>query len=477
MMKRILPVLFLAGGLSLGLPNKINAAETKTVYRLETDAVHARIPVLSWDTEGGNRAKLNLLRTNTSVGLRIKVNGQWRAGDTFETKVEKINFSETRYRLALAPNARLEWRIRSSTDELQMTFRGQGAGVTNVEGMELDFPFDPRATATTVLASSWDDDGKLNLPAIISAPDLGQMLLTAKPNAQLKGRLVGSRSGHTVDFTLELPAPRSGKTVSLTFTPVRLPTPAGLIDKSMWPAARRGWFNAFQTSAQWGDQTKQFSAPAGILANNVISDPVSCLLHQWADQTFFTPKFSSDISVADAMRRTIDWWLDHRIKPSGEMFAYWDHADMLDANASPLIASWDYVEATGDRQWLARRIERLEFIAEYLVKRDVDGDGLIESMHSGNYGTLIEPMRAGSAYDTINAGHKDAYCNALIYRAFKCLADLEKKLKRPEQQTRYTERAARLKASYAKTFFNPKTGWLAWWKSEDGEVHDLASPM
>src|ERR1035441_4869518 len=29
----------------------------------------------------------------------------------------------------------------------------------------------------------------------------------------------------------------------------------------------------------------------------------------------------------------------------------------------------------------------------------------------------------------------------------------------------------------AKTFLNPKTGWLAWWKSEDGELHDLSSPM
>ena len=150
---------------------------------------------------------------------------------------------------------------------------------------------------------------------------------------------------------------------------------------------------------------------------------------------------------------------------------------MLDANASPLIAAWDYVEATGDRRWLARRIERLEFIADYLVKRDVDNDGLVESTHSGNRGTLIEPMRAGSAYDTINAGHKDAYCNALIYRAWRCLADLEKQLKRHEAQARYAERAGRLKAAYSDTFYNPQTGWLAWWKSKDGELHDLSSPM
>ncbi len=28
-----------------------------------------------------------------------------------------------------------------------------------------------------------------------------------------------------------------------------------------------------------------------------------------------------------------------------------------------------------------------------------------------------------------------------------------------------------------KTFENPKTGWLAWWRSKDGELHDLSSPM
>ena len=141
-----------------------------------------------------------------------------------------------------------------------------------------------------------------------------------------------------------------------------------------------------------------------------------------------------------------------------------------------LIAAWDYVEAAGDHAWLAKRIERLEFIADYLVRRDLDDDGIIESTHSGNYGTLKEPMRAGSCYDTINAGHKDAYCNALIYRAFKCMADLEKQLQR-SPAAKYAGRADRLKAAYVKTFYNPATGWLAWWISKDGEMHDLSSPM
>ena len=449
-------------------------AKAKATFLVQTDPARARISFLSWDTEGGNRAKVNLLRSLSSVGLRIKQSGDWRDVNKLETQVEKGQ-TETCYRITIARDAKLEWRILSGEDGLTMVFNTTVSGL--LEGLELRFPFDPLVVATTVLPSNWDGKDNILLPAIISAPDFGQILLSATPNPKVKGRLIGSRANHFVDFILELTPPRPGEAQTLSFKPLRLPTPSGLNDESLWPPARRGWFNAFQPSAQWGDPTTRFSAPAGILANNVVSDPVSCLLHLWADQALLTPKFSSEIQLPHMVRRTVDWWLNHRTKPSGEVFAYGDHADMLDANASPLIAAWDYVEATSDRQWLAQRIERLEFIADYLVKRDVDNDGLVESIRSGNYGTLKEPMRAGSAYDTINAGHKDAYCNALTYRALRCLADLEKQLKRRDQQKRYSRQADRLKAAYSKTFFNPNTGWLAWWKSEDGGLHDLSSPM
>jgi hypothetical protein len=50
-------------------------------------------------------------------------------------------------------------------------------------------------------------------------------------------------------------------------------------------------------------------------------------------------------------------------------------------------------------------------------------------------------------------------------------------MKRGDQQARYARLADRLKAAYVKTLFNPKTGWLAWWKSADGQLHDYASPV
>jgi hypothetical protein len=44
-------------------------------------------------------------------------------------------------------------------------------------------------------------------------------------------------------------------------------------------------------------------------------------------------------------------------------------------------------------------------------------------------------------------------------------------------QERYMKLADGIKAAYVKTLYDPSTGWLAWWKSEDGELHNLASPM
>ncbi len=449
------------------------ATKCSAVLRIEQDTAAASIPVLSWDTEGGDRAKTNLLRK--PIELRLSVEGGLRSGSELQTHYETVGKRGGRYRLNLG-DGELIWDILPGDDGgLAMRFSGRSLEAAKCKAVGLVFPFDPRATATTILADTWDEQGRLSLPAVISAPDLGQMLLTCDRDPRLLGRFVGDRARQTVDFTLEMPAPAENTAYTIMFEPVRLPAPRGLRDTDEWRMARRGWFNALQVSACWGKDVH--GAPAGILANNVISDPVSCLISLWADQAFWTPEAAPGVSMAALVRRTVDWWILNKTRPSGEVVAYWDHVDMLDANASPLIAAWDYVESTGDRAWLKERIERLEFVADYLVKRDIDDDGLVESTHSGNDGTLIEPMRADSAYDTINAGHKNAYCNALAYRAFRCLADLERQLGQKEKSAHYTRCADRLRAAFYKTFYNAETGLLAWWISKDGMMHDPVSPM
>jgi hypothetical protein len=109
-----------------------------------------------------------------------------------------------------------------------------------------------------------------------------------------------------------------------------------------------------------------------------------------------------------------------------------------------------------------------------MEKRDVDGDGLIESPQSGNRNSH---SHGETAWDCISSGHKNAYVNALAYRAWRGMAKMQERSGRTEKAAHYSRLADRLKAVYRETFYNPETGWLGWWRSADGELHDLWSDM
>jgi hypothetical protein len=431
---------------------------------------------MSWDTEGGLRSATNLFRAQPGMCLQIHGGGKWLSSADLPAAIEKIGSTGARYRITVSPETELLWTVVPTRDSLSMTLVVAGTGRAGIDSLRLILPFDPRVTPTTVLPSLWADDGSIRLPAVISAPDFGQMLLADVAGRALVGHLEGSRAEKKVDLSVEIPVPKAGEACKLELSPIHLPPPAGLQDIEMWRLARRGWFNAWQPSAQWGEVNRPFSAPAGILANNVISDPASCSLWFYADQALWMPKVTPEISVAALVRRSVDFWLEKRTRPTGEVICYWDYGNFLDANAGPIIAAWDYVESTGDKPWLASWIERLESVAEFLARRDIDHDGLVEATQSGNRGTLQQPARSCAWFDAVNCGHKDAYTNTLIYRAWRCLAEMEGWLDRADKQARYGALADHLKASYFKTLYNPQTGWLAWWKSQDGELHDYAAP-
>lgn len=438
---------------------------------LEFIAEEGGIAFLGWDTEDGARVSRNIIQKP----IRLRADGA--DGEVIlPAHVLTVDASSVLFSSAGA-GWELQWSAHSKDGSLQIHLECLAFPEESFAPLRIVFPFDPRVTPVSVLPALWDEGGMLHLPAIVNAPDHGQMLLSCKGNASVQGRLIGSRAEKTVDLHIELPLFKTGDNCTLSFAPMHLSAPQGLEDKNLWESARRGWFGAFQCTAEWGDPGHPYSAPSGMLGNNVISDPASCSLWFYADQAFFTPELAPGISAMALVRRTLDWWLEHKILPTGEMICYWDKTNFLDANSGPIIAAWDYVEATGDLKWLEQRIERIELLAEYLAGRDTDGDGLVEAVQSGNYGALQQPGRSCAWWDALNCGHKDSYSNALIYRAWRCLADLEAKLERQEARARYTQLADRLQTAFFPTLYNPDTGWLAWWKSEDGVLHDYASPV
>ena len=420
-----------------------------SVFRCSDD-----LSFLSWDTEDGRRLSENLLR----AGGRIRA----EMSDGGEAPI-----------LASAVDG----------EELRVSLAGGVAGAAG----RIVFPFNPGVTPVTVIPAQHDEDG-MRFPALVSAPDFGQLRVTGEGFAHLTCRLDGDRHGKIVDWIVEFEL--AGAEAELVFTPVVLPCPAG-VDEAQWRLARRGWFGALQLTARWGEADKQvqprkmhhpakavlaFRSPPGLLANNVISDPASCSLWFYADQALWQPELAAGVSAMPHLRRTLEYWLGEKMLPSGEIICYWDKTHFIDANASPLIAAWDYVEATGDEDWLDAWVDALERAADFLIQRDIDGDGLVEATQPGTPGTLIEPGRSCAWWDALNCGHKDAYTNMLTYRAWCCLAELEARIGREDASRTYRERAASLRRAFRDTLFNPATGVLAWWIDRDGDVHDFWSP-
>lgn len=454
---------------------------------LVPDPQCAAIPFLSWDTEGGDRASRNLLRDGQAVRLRLCQDSRYLDCTTLHVP-SFISSENICYQVAIDTQTTIEWQITITPEAFTMLFTCKGEYLAEDQTLELLLPFNPRVTATTLLPSEWLEDGQTKLPALLHAPDWGQLLLESNRDS-IKARLVGDYDARAVDLVIELNQLLPGECRRLTFSPYRLVQPAEIADAQLWRQVHRGWYNALEPLADISSTLhvgvslvkNRDIHPAGMLGNEVISGCATCSLWFYADHILWQPQIAPGINAADLLRRSLDIILKTRLGRDGSLVCYWmargDYSDFLDSHPSMLISAWDYVECTGDLAWLERNLSDIELIADFLVRRDVDHDGLVEAVQSGNSSTLLDPIRGCSWWDAINGGHKDGYSNALIYRGWCCLADLEERLGRTHEAKVWRECALKLKEAYARTLLNPDGTWLGWWRSADGQLHDLASPL
>lgn len=462
--------------------------------RADFDAVTGALIHLGVDTEGGGREKFNLLRSDASIPS--SADSKVTASTTDLVKVD-------------SPAGNIQWEVGQPAGTLTMEVQlpaEPGAAAVN-----LLLPLNPVLCATTILGGQQQKDGSVRPPFLINAPDLGLLHVRVDPPEAGVATFAGFRDGmgsrfNKLDLTLTSQAAPGGR-VKWTFEPILLPPPEGMKNTQLWPAMRRGWLNALQTTAPWGNASSTVSAPAGLYANNVLSDLVSGLLYFWGDHVLLSPPMPEGIDLNDAMRRAVDYFLDREfelaaadprltlIRSAEEIAAlgsdtvrvsaaadgvvpcYHSHIQMFDGNAATIIGAWNVWRSDSDNQWLTSRFELLEKLALFLVRHDTDGDGLVESANSGNEGTFAMEFGSGStAYDAINSGHKDAYVNVLTFRAWNCLAEMAAALGKQDRADFWHKKAGGIKTAFLPEFFNPETGWLGWWRSRDGVLHDYASP-
>lgn len=450
--------------------------ENQPVIDVRADLSSAQLPVLSWDTEGGDRAKWNLLLSPAVLSAREGSTDRMLQG-----KGELHGRDEVVFQVD-APQGVVTWSIQLKDSMMRMALRGPENDATDCAGLQLTLPFDPRATATGPVGGDWTADGKIRLPLLLHAPDLGTMRVSNVEGREVLCRWEGSRGrvGCWATLTIEMPPVHDHAPVTLLFEPFNLPRPDAIPDAAAWISARRGWLNLLQTSTQRPPEQHFNATPGGVWANNVISDPVSSTVFWLGDHVRLLPELAPGISAVPLLRRTVELWVNNNVTPEGRVFYTMEARNMydtgipMDSNPSVLIGAWCYVEASADDDWLRRHIDRLEWISRFTEQHDSDGDGLVESPQSGNRNTRAH---GDTAWDCISSGHKNAYVNALVYRAWRCLSRLEERLGRKEKAAHYRALADRLKCVYRDTFYNPDTGWLGWWRGADGQLYDLWSDM
>lgn len=453
----------------------------QAVFNLAAAPFGAAIATFGLDTEGGDRAKTNLLREPIRLVVTL-ADGRVVDSSLLESR-RVVDTGSVTFVVPIADGVDVSWthRLRGDGWEMDVAIRGAEAG--RVNGVEMRFPFDPRAMGTTILAEDWGSEGALRSPLIVSALDMGQVRLAGVGDDEaLDCRFTGSRLRKQIDLSIDLgvggASGRHGRKIELRA--VRLDRPStALVDEAGWAKVRRGlvslvqltpYVPAHEEGSQW------LGSPGGITGNNVISDPVSVGMErnfQWLGGMGQAASLGG-IDLHKIAQRTIEFWLDERMNDDGSIDYVLQRGNIsADSNTSVLNAAVDHYLATGDREFVRRNRDRLVRAAAYLVSRDVDDDGLIETFRDGNGGNQF----GDTGYDTVSSGWKNALVNGQAYKSFLGLAHMLDGVGDVDGAAAFRERALRLRQQYNRTFFQPEAHRYVWWIGQNGRRHDYANVL
>ncbi|MEN8157931.1 MAG: hypothetical protein ABFS10_13350 [Bacteroidota bacterium] len=322
------------------------------------------------------------------------------------------------------------------------------------------------------------EENKIDLPGVLHLPDMGSFRVRSEQvkTIDYSGKRLTADAAHAKKYVkLSFPpATKTDRFVEYTFEIAAIyPEVTGIENDPRFDGYRRNYINTFQVNPH-----------LQVLANNTTSDSCTFVQYGYSELAVAAPDLVDDLRAIDLVKMTVDRYLAGQ-KGYGH-FGYRGDIDVfpnvrwggqsasLDAYPSLLIAACNYYKGSEDKAWLTEKYNGLVSWAEEIMSRDKDHDGLMEYGFSGNSNSYSGEtnMRPSNWWDTIGFGHKDAYANAMAYSAIKRFIKLCE-LKGDEYSVkRYTRFAGKIRENYYDTFFNPKTGVLAGWKSEDGELHD-----
>jgi hypothetical protein len=220
----------------------------------------------------------------------------------------------------------------------------------------------------------------------------------------------------------------------------------------------------------WGSIYSCFRPELGGFSNNAAS--VNCHVNQWAPSEIVAHTQALDGAVHPLAlgRHTVA-----RALLDGGGYGYWRNL-YLDSDPILVAAAGKLYQAEPDADWLRHIGPGLKAATRRMLS-SMDERGLVICKDlTGNAGSH---RWSSNAMDVIGFGHIDAYVNAWTYRALRNASALLSQLKAEgpasaDLANRSQDAAQALRAAYAPALLNPATGWIAGWRSQDGQLHDYA---
>lgn len=213
-----------------------------------------------------------------------------------------------------------------------------------------------------------------------------------------------------------------------------------------------------------------------------------CLHEQWFAQMAMALQ---DDDYTRNLSATYDHFRDHAVQENGRVLARFKDNGvdampgtyteqgfyeaqwgiLLDSQPCYVMTAAEQFHLTGDLDWARGQKATCEAALDYLLRRDSDGDGLVEMVPASH-----AEARGSDWIDIIWASHENALVNAELYGAMILWAEVEDVLGDAERAAHYRAAAAALKGRFNQPvaeggFWNPEKQWYVYWRDKDDSIH------
>jgi len=324
-------------------------------------------------------------------------------------------------------------------------------GITGIAVMPTQHPGRNGDTLLPAMLAS-DGNGCISLNTVIGNPDEIRLHVESYrvDNCISGGITLGKHSGP--DHCQVIPAGIRSATFELAVTNMQPKASMGIVEPSF--GLKRHWATIFSC---FRSEYRGFS-------NNSAS--VNCHLSQGPpiEIAVYTIANSKGPNPLDLARFTIEKGI-----LNGGGYGY--HRNLyLDSDPVLLSAAGRIHQTDPDINWLNRIEPGLIRTVNRMLGLMGENGLLISRDLTGNSGSY---RWSSNGMDVVGFGHIDGYVNAISYRAFRNAAAMLDDLSHYKPLVQKCREAAQsIRGNYASALLNTETGWIAGWRSRDGQLHD-----